>query len=83
MVEVWSQVKDIRAGMPVTAIGFKPWEKCFWCAQGKGPRCSDLALLGYQFPEAMAEYVQVPMAAQGTFLSNMKKRVFPHPVNCF
>jgi 2-desacetyl-2-hydroxyethyl bacteriochlorophyllide A dehydrogenase len=65
VVEVGSQVKDIRPGMPVTAIGFKPCGKCFWCAQGKGHRCSDMALIGYQFPGAMAEYVQVPSAALG------------------
>jgi threonine dehydrogenase-like Zn-dependent dehydrogenase len=35
-------------------------------------RCSDMALLGYQFPGAMAEYVHVPFAAPG-------RSVFPLP----
>ena len=35
-------------------------------------RCSDMALLGYKFPGAMAEYVHVPFAALG-------RTVFPLP----
>ncbi len=72
VVEVGSQVSGITPGMRVTAVGFKPCGKCFWCAQGKGHRCSDMALLGYQFPGAMAEYVHVPFAALG-------RTVFPIP----
>jgi 2-desacetyl-2-hydroxyethyl bacteriochlorophyllide A dehydrogenase len=72
VVEVGSQVTGILPGMRVTAVGFKPCGKCFWCAQGKGHRCSDMALLGYQFPGAMAEYVHVPFAVLG-------RSVFPLP----
>jgi len=72
VVEVGAQVKDIPPGMRVTAVGFKPCGQCFWCAQGKGHRCSDMALLGYQFPGAMAEYVHVPYAVLG-------RTVFPLP----
>ena len=72
VVEVGAQVKDITPGMRVTAVGFKPCGECFWCKQGKGHRCSNMALLGYQFPGAMAEYVHVPFAALG-------RTVFPLP----
>jgi len=72
VVEVGSQVKDIAAGMRVTAVGFKPCGQCFWCSQGKGHRCSDMALLGYKFPGAMAEYVHIPFAFLG-------RTVFPLP----
>ncbi|MGB6066984.1 MAG: alcohol dehydrogenase catalytic domain-containing protein [Desulfomonilaceae bacterium] len=72
IVEVGSQVTGIVPGMRVTAVGFEPCGKCYWCAQGKGHRCSDMALLGYQFPGAMAEYVHVPFAALG-------RTVFPLP----
>ena len=72
VVESGSQVTGITPGMRVTAVGFKPCGKCFWCAQGKGHRCSDMALLGYQFPGAMAEFVHVPFAALG-------RTVFPLP----
>jgi 2-desacetyl-2-hydroxyethyl bacteriochlorophyllide A dehydrogenase len=65
VVEVGSQVTGIEVGTRVTAAGFRPCGKCFWCRQGKGHRCSDMALLGYQFPGAMAEYVHVPFAALG------------------
>ena len=70
IVEVGSQVTGITPGMRVTAVGFRPCGECFWCKQGKGHRCSDMALLGYQFPGAMAEYVHVPFAALG-------RNVFP------
>lgn len=72
VVQVGSQVVGIAPGMRVTAVGFKPCGKCFWCGQGKGHRCSDMALLGYQFPGAMAEYVHIPFAALG-------RTVFPLP----
>lgn len=72
IVEVGSQVTGIAPGTRVTAVGFKPCGTCFWCAQGKGHRCSNMALLGYQFPGAMAEYVHIPSAALG-------RNVFPLP----
>jgi 2-desacetyl-2-hydroxyethyl bacteriochlorophyllide A dehydrogenase len=72
VVEVGSQVAGIAAGMRVTAVGFRPCGQCFWCRQGKGHRCSDMALLGYQFPGAMAEYVHIPFAVLG-------RSIFPLP----
>ncbi|HPD56657.1 MAG TPA: alcohol dehydrogenase catalytic domain-containing protein [Smithellaceae bacterium] len=72
IVEVGSGVKDIKPGMRVTAVGFSPCGKCYWCQQGKSHRCSDMALLGYQLPGAMAEYVHVPFATLG-------RNVFPLP----
>lgn len=70
--EIGSEVTGITPGMRVTAVGFKPCGKCFWCLQGKGHRCSDMAILGYQFPGAMAEYVHIPFAVLG-------RTVFPLP----
>jgi 2-desacetyl-2-hydroxyethyl bacteriochlorophyllide A dehydrogenase len=72
IVEVGSQVQDIKTGMRVTAVGFRPCGDCFWCQQGKMHRCSDMDILGYQFPGAMAEYVHVPFAALG-------RSIFPLP----
>lgn len=65
VVEVGADVSGITAGMRVTGAGFRPCGRCFWCKQGKGHRCSDMALLGYQFPGAMAEYVHIPFAVPG------------------
>jgi 2-desacetyl-2-hydroxyethyl bacteriochlorophyllide A dehydrogenase len=65
IVEVGSAVQGITTGTRVTAVGFSPCGKCYWCQQGKSHRCSDMALLGYQLPGAMAEYVHVPFAALG------------------
>ncbi len=72
VAEVGTQVKDITPGMRVTVAGFRPCGKCFWCQQGKMYRCSNMALLGYEFPGAMAEYVHVPFATLG-------RTVFPLP----
>ena len=72
VAEIGSQVTGLTPGMRVTAVGFKPCGNCFWCLQGKGYRCSDMALLGYQFPGAMAELVHVPFAVLG-------RTVFPLP----
>ncbi len=65
VVEVGARVAGIHLGERVTAVGFRPCGKCFWCRRGKTHRCSDMALLGYQFPGAMAEYVAIPFAAPG------------------
>ena len=72
IVDVGSGVQGIKSGMRVTAVGFSPCGKCYWCREGKAHRCSDMALLGYQLPGAMAEYVHVPFAALG-------RNVFPLP----
>ncbi|MBN1382052.1 MAG: alcohol dehydrogenase catalytic domain-containing protein [Deltaproteobacteria bacterium] len=72
VIAVGSQVTGILPGMRVTAVGFKPCGTCFWCRQGKGHRCSAMAILGYQFPGAMAEYVHIPFAVLG-------RTVFPLP----
>ena len=65
VVEIGAQVQGIKPGMRVTAAGFRPCGKCFWCREGKMHRCSNMALLGYQFPGAMAQYVHVPFAVLG------------------
>ena len=65
VAEVGANVTGIKPGERVTAVGFRPCGKCFWCKQGKSYRCSDMALLGYQFPGAMAEYVAIPFASPG------------------
>lgn len=72
IVEVGSKVTGITPGMRVTGIGYMPCGKCYWCSQGKSYRCSHMAILGYQFPGAMAEYVHIPFAALGT-------NIFPLP----
>lgn len=65
VAEVGSQVKDLTVGERVTAVGFRPCGRCFWCRQGKSFRCSEMALVGYQLPGAMAEYVSIPSAKAG------------------
>jgi 2-desacetyl-2-hydroxyethyl bacteriochlorophyllide A dehydrogenase len=65
VAEVGPNITNISVGERVTAVGFRPCGKCFWCQQNKPHRCSDMALLGYQMPGAMAEYVSVPIAMLG------------------
>jgi len=72
IVEVGADVQGIAKGTRCTGVGFTPCGNCYWCGQGKTHRCSDMALLGYQFPGAMAEYVHVPFAAPG-------RNIFPLP----
>ena len=72
IVEVGKDVSGLATGARCTAVGFSPCGECFWCQQGKAHRCSNMDLLGYQFPGAMAEYVHVPFAASG-------RTIFPLP----
>ena len=72
VAQVGKHVTGIKVGDRVTAVGFRACGKCLWCRQGKPHRCSDMALVGYQLPGAMAEYVAIPVAAVG-------QTVFPLP----
>ncbi len=72
VAQVGEHVTGINVGDRVTAVGFRACGKCLWCSQGKPHRCSDMALVGYQLPGAMAEYVSIPIAAVG-------QTVFPLP----
>lgn len=72
VAQVGEHVTGINVGDRVTAVGFRACGKCLWCSQGKPHRCSDMALVGYQLPGAMAEYVSIPVAAAG-------QTVFPLP----
>lgn len=72
VAQVGEHVTGINVGDRVTAVGFRACGKCLWCSQGKPHRCSDMALVGYQLPGAMAEYVSIPVAAVG-------QTVFPLP----
>lgn len=65
VAEVGAEVRDIFVGERVTAVGFRPCGQCLWCLQGKPYRCSDMALVGYQLPGAMAEFVAIPGAVLG------------------
>jgi len=72
VAQVGEHVTDITVGDRVTAVGFRSCGQCLWCRQGKPHRCTDMALVGYQLPGAMAEYVSIPFAAVG-------QTVFPLP----
>ena len=72
MAQVGKHVTGIEIGDRVTAVGFRSCGECLWCKQGKPHRCSNMALVGYQLPGAMAEYVSIPFAAVG-------QTVFPLP----
>jgi threonine dehydrogenase-like Zn-dependent dehydrogenase len=65
VAEVGKNVSGIEVGERVTAVGFRPCGKCFWCLRGKFHRCSNMELTGYQLPGAMAEYVSIPTAIPG------------------
>jgi threonine dehydrogenase-like Zn-dependent dehydrogenase len=75
VAEVGEKVAGIHVRERVTGVGFRPCGKCFWCSQGKPHRCSDMALLGYQMPGAMAEYVAIPFAALGRNVFKLPEEV--------
>ncbi len=64
VAEVGRRVQGIEVGQRVTAVGYRPCGECFWCLRRKPHRCSEMALLGYQMPGAMAEYVAIPFAVR-------------------
>lgn len=65
VAEVGANVADIREGDRITGVGYRPCGQCYWCQQGRFHRCSALALLGYELPGALAEYVLIPRAQLG------------------
>jgi len=65
VVEVGANVVEIREGERITGVGYRHCGQCYWCQQGQFHRCSALALLGYELPGALAEYVLIPRAQLG------------------
>jgi 2-desacetyl-2-hydroxyethyl bacteriochlorophyllide A dehydrogenase len=65
VVEVGANVAEIIEGERVTGAGYRPCGQCYWCKQGQVYRCSAMALVGYELPGALAEYVLIPRAQLG------------------
>jgi 2-desacetyl-2-hydroxyethyl bacteriochlorophyllide A dehydrogenase len=65
VVEVGANVTGIIEGERVTGAGYRPCGQCYWCKQGQVHRCSAMAMVGYELPGALAEYVLVPRAQLG------------------
>ncbi|MFK9116906.1 zinc-binding dehydrogenase [Peribacillus frigoritolerans] len=59
IVEVGSEVKDVKIGERVTGQGTKPCRICYWCKRQEYGYCPDVfhTLVGYGRPGAFAEYV--------------------------
>ncbi len=60
IVEVGSEVKDLKVGTKVSAEGHFICGKCFFCRTGQGHICQDVEIIGVDTDGCFAEYVRVP-----------------------
>ena len=60
IVELGSQVQDLKIGMQVSAEGHIVCGHCRNCAAGRLQKCANSKGLGVQLPGAFAEYIVVP-----------------------
>ena len=71
IVEIGANVTGVEKGDRVVAMSGRGCGQCYWCQQGQFIRCSKLALLGYGFPGAFAQYVSVPFFKPGTYAAKL------------
>jgi 2-desacetyl-2-hydroxyethyl bacteriochlorophyllide A dehydrogenase len=71
VVEIGSDVGDVRAGDRVVAMSGRGCGQCYWCRSGQFIRCSKLQLLSYGFPGGFAEYVAVPYFKIGQYAARL------------
>ncbi len=61
VVEIGDQVKGVKVGDRVIAIGGVGCGDCYWCKQGDYIRCSRLRFIGVSLPGSNAEYISIPL----------------------
>jgi len=75
IVEIGSEVKGLKKGDRVVAMGGKGCGECYWCKQGDYIRCSKLGFIGYAMPGAFAEYVAVPSVKLGQYVAKLPAKL--------
>ncbi len=75
IVEIGKDVKDLKIGDRVVAMGGRGCGECYWCKQGDYIKCSKLGFLGYAYSGAFAEYVFVPSARLGQYVGKLPEKL--------
>ncbi len=75
IVEIGAQVKGVNPGDRITVMSGRGCGKCDFCRQGDIVHCSQLQMLGYAVPGAMAEYVSVPFFNFGVYSAKVPENV--------
>jgi len=71
VVEVGSEVKNVKAGDRVVAAAGRGCGQCYWCLTGQYIHCSKLKFVGYAIQGAFAEYVSIPAFSMGVYASRL------------
>ena len=75
IAEIGHEVKGVKIGDRVAAIGGRGCGECYWCKQGQYIKCSKLGFLGYALPGAFAEYVAVPSFKLGQYAVKLPSKL--------
>ena len=62
VIAVGTNVVGIKKWDRVAPASYKPCGECYWCQRREPNRCSQMKVLGYDFPGAFAERVSIPLA---------------------
>jgi threonine dehydrogenase-like Zn-dependent dehydrogenase len=75
IVEIGSQVTNVKIGDRVVAAGGRGCGKCYWCLSGQYIHCSSLGFVGYAIPGAFAEYCAMPAFKVGQYAAKLPPSV--------
>jgi 2-desacetyl-2-hydroxyethyl bacteriochlorophyllide A dehydrogenase len=71
IVEIGKEVKGLKIGERVVAMGGRGCGECYWCKRGDYIKCTKLGFVGYAYPGAFAEYVFVPAVKLGQYVGKL------------
>jgi 2-desacetyl-2-hydroxyethyl bacteriochlorophyllide A dehydrogenase len=75
VVEIGSQVTNVKIGDRVVAAGGRGCGQCYWCRNGQYIRCSKLGFVGYAIPGGFAEYCAMPAFKIGQYAAKLPKSI--------
>jgi 2-desacetyl-2-hydroxyethyl bacteriochlorophyllide A dehydrogenase len=75
VVEIGSQVTNVKIGDRIVAAGGRGCGNCYWCRTGQYLHCSQLGFVGYALPGAFAEYCAIPAFKIGQYAARLPASV--------
>jgi L-iditol 2-dehydrogenase len=75
ITEIGPEVKGLKIGDRVVAMGGRGCGECYWCKRGEYIKCTKLGFVGYAYPGAFAEYVAIPAVQLGQYVAKLPSKL--------